>query len=151
MGMLYLLMVVSLVFLALIFYFFSFLVPDFEMKVPPGQAEFVKAVGGLVYYSDHDDNTCVDRGFVVPASQAGSVLPTQFSYTCINKRFSYCPNMEIDYVDDSTVFVSGIHVNREDYHFDAIKSCVESVVLAGELIKYQVDLKEVNLRSYGDL
>lgn len=149
--MFYFLAVISSGLVAFMFYFFSLLVPNFEMKVPPEQAEFVKLVGGLVYYPDHDGNACVDRGFVVPASDAGSVLPTQFSYTCINKRFSYCPGMEIDYVDDNTVFVSEIHVNREDYHFDSIKLCVENVVLSAELIKYQMDLKEVNSRSYGDL
>ncbi len=149
--MLYLSMVLFSGFFVFVFYCFSLLVPNFEMEVPPGQAEFVKVVGGLVYYSEHDDNACVDRGFVVPASQAGSVLPTQFSYTCINKRFSYCPSMEIDYVDANTVFVSGFYVNPEGRNFDAIKLCVENVVLSGELIKYQMDLKEVDLLSYGDL
>lgn len=147
---------VSALFLHLVYYYSinlmccSLLVPDFEMQVSLEQSEKVRGSGGLVYYAEYEGRVC-PAGIVVSSSDAGIFLPDEFSYSCGGDALLSCPNMNIDYESDGLVYVSGVYVLREGYHFDFIKRCAEQVISAVGLKSQYRDEKADNLASYGAL
>ncbi len=131
-------------------------VPSFEMTVSPDLAQVVKHYDGLLQiglkYNRHDIvQNCDTSDFVMSSASRGIFLADEIEYNCGNEYSSMCPNMSVEYRDETTVFVSGVYALRSHYSFSQVQECARNVIMLGRFLKKYVDVGVYNKRTYGDL
>ncbi|MDP2564430.1 hypothetical protein [Pseudoalteromonas marina] len=130
-------------------------VPDFEMVVSPEMAKVVKPYGGLLQvdlkYSTHDiEQECSGNVFVVSQDSEGffEALVDDVKYSCGNYLSGDCPDMLVEYVDETTVTVSGIFALRSHYPLSHIQQCARNIISLGRSLERYVDVGGYNQRTY---
>lgn len=133
-------------------------IPNFEMTVSSEMAQVVKPYGALVRVSlsfvEHDlRDECGTDDVVVSLASEGfvSALASHVEYSCGNNYSESCPSMQVEYRDDTTVYVSGVLALRSVFPFGHLQECARNIISLGRSLKGYVEEGEYNKRTYDGL